>query len=100
MVTEIKWSLPAGHSVGAEPKTLDAALVGEMVYLRWKDYGWQLGKIYAQVTSDTPHLFKQFNYRVVWGDGSRGPAKLEVNTYLSGPDAPLDSWVILKRTDQ
>ena len=31
------------------------------------------------------------------GDGSKGPAKLEVKTYSSGSNAPLFSWVILKR---
>ena len=59
-----------------------------------------VGKIYALVTSDTPRLFKKFNHRIVWGDGSKGPAKLEVKTYLSGSNASLDSWVILMRSDR
>ena len=47
------------------------SLKGQMVYMRWAKYGWQLGKIY--------------------------PASLTADNYASGPNAALDSWVILKK---
>ena len=46
--------------------------------MRWETYGWQMGKITGMVTSGTPRLIKKF-YRIVWADGSKGPAKLQVD---------------------
>ena len=51
--------------------------------MRWETYGWQMGKITGMVTSGTPRLIKKFNYRIVWADGSKGPAKLQVDNYAA-----------------
>ena len=40
-----------------------------------------MGKITGIVTSATPRLVKKFNYRIVWADGSKGLAKLQVDNY-------------------
>ena len=66
--------------------------------MRWEKFGWQLGRISDIVTSVTPRLFKKFNYRIVWSDGSKGPAKLSVENYGYGSDARYNSWVILSPT--
>ena len=65
------------------------------IYLRWERYGWQIGKITAEITNATPRLFKSFNYRITWADGSKGPSKLGVESYPQGADARYNSWVIL-----
>ena len=43
----------------------------------------------------TPRVFKKFNYRIIWADGSKGPAKLCVENYGHGSDARYNSWAIL-----
>ena len=64
------------------------------------DTGWQrclhaLGDVrlaYGQDHRDshechalvTPRLIKKCNYRIVWADGSKGPAKLQVKTMAMG----------------
>ena len=68
--SEIKWSLPAGFTLGKEPSIMDSSLVGQMIYFRWKDYGWQLGQVY--ITSSTPRLAKKFNNRIKWADKTKG----------------------------
>ena len=50
--------------------------------MRWEKYGWQLGRITDIVTDATPRVFKKFNYRITWADGSKGPAR-------------YNSWAIL-----
>ena len=75
----MRWSVPDGFTVAPEPSTLDDSLVNSAVYMRWETYGWQMGKITRIVTSATPQLVKKFNYRIVWADGSKGPAKLQVD---------------------
>lgn len=67
--------------------------------MRWPRYGWQLGKITGVVTKSTQQLFKKFNFRVVWSDNSKGPAKLAVENYSHGSAAKIDSWVILKPSE-
>ena len=66
--------------------------------MRWEKYGWQLGRILDVITSTsrTSRLFKNFNFRIVWADGSKGPAKLAVESYAYGADARFNSWVILQ----
>lgn len=97
--TEVKWSVPDGFKVADEPALLDGSLIGSYVYMRWETYGWQLGKITAQITQSTPRLFKNFNYRVTWAvDGGKGPTKLAVESYAYGADARYNSWVILTPT--
>ena len=63
--------------------------------MRWEKYGWQLGRITDIVTNATPRVFKKFNYRIIWADGSKGPAKLCVENYGHGSDARYNSWAIL-----
>ena len=63
--------------------------------MRWETYGWQLGQITDVITKKTPQLFKKFNFRLVWSDGSKGPASLTPEAYASGPTARFNSWVIL-----
>ena len=81
------------------PAKLDETLIGETVYMRWETYGWQLGKITGVVTEATPRLFNKYNFRLAWsGRTSRqGPGSLTVKNYAYGPDARLNSWVILKK---
>ena len=67
------------------------------VYMRWEKYGWQFGRITDIVTNATPRVFKKFNYRIIWADGSKGPAKLSVENYGHGSDACYNSWAILSR---
>ena len=64
--------------------------------MRWEKFGWQLGKVTAIITNATPRLFKNFNFRVVWADGSKGPTKLAVDNYGIGTHASYNSWVILE----
>ena len=75
---DVSWSVPDGFEVADEPSKLDDTLVGSSVYMRWEKYGWQLGRITDIVTDATPRVFKKFNYRITWADGSKGPAKLSV----------------------
>ena len=42
--------------------------------------------------------FAKFTHRIIWADGSKGPASLKVSNYAFGPDARLDSWVLLERS--
>ena len=95
----VAWSMPDGFTLGAEPSKLDASIVGKHIYMRWKDYGWQLGKVYEQITSANPRLLKKYNYRVVWADTAKGPTSLRVENYAHGSDAALDSWVVLERKE-
>eukprot|EP00966_Prymnesium_polylepis_P336783 7391746-Prymnesium_polylepis.1 len=94
-VTEVKWYLPSKFEVAPEPARLDSSLVGEIVFMRWETYGWQVGKITDIITQRTPQLFKKFNFRVVWADKSKGPCKLAVESYAFGESARLNSWVML-----
>ena len=94
-IREVRWSVPDGFTVAPEPSTLDDSLVNSAVYMRWETYGWQMGKITRIVTSATPQLVKKFNYRIVRADGSKGPAKLQVDNYGHGSHARYNSWVIL-----
>ena len=96
-VKEVSWSVPDGFEVADEPSKLDDTLVGSSVYMRWEKYGWQLGRITDIVTNATPRVFKKFNYRIIWADGSKGPAKLSVENYGHGSDACYNSWAILSR---
>ena len=54
-------------------------------------------KCWHQIQAHLTELFKKFNFRIVWADGQKGPASLCTKNYASGPDAALDSWVILKK---
>ena len=92
---EVKWSVPDGFKIAPEPAILDGSLVDSAVYMRWETYGWQIGKITGSVTNATPRLVKKFNYRIVWADGTKGPAKLQVDNYGHGPHARHNSWVNL-----
>ena len=95
-IREVRWSVPDGFQVADEPAKLDASLVDNHVYMRWEQFGWQLGKINGIITRSTPRLFKQYKFRLVSADGSKGPAKLSVENYAFGPQARYNSWVILK----
>lgn len=92
--THVSWYLPMGCRVAPKPIAIDKECVGALVFLNWKEYGWQLGKIADIITSSTPRLVKNFNVRVTWADG-RGPAMLDLNMYQHGEEAPVDSWVLL-----
>ena len=70
--------------------------------MRWEKYGWQLSRITNMFTNSSPtprpRVFKKFNYRIIWADGSKGPAKLSVESYGHGSDACYNSWTILSRS--
>ena len=61
--------------------------------MRWKKYGWQLGKVYEQITNANPRLFKKYNHRRRLGRAAdtKGPTSLRVENYAHGSDAALDS---------
>ena len=101
----VAWSMPDGFTLGAEPSKLDASLVGKHIYMRWKDYGWQLGKVYEQITSANPRLLKIQLPRGL-GRHRQGPdyrpafvSSIRVENYAHGSDAALDSWVVLERKE-
>ena len=97
---EVKWAPLPGLQVLKKPEKLDDALVGQKVYLRWETpWGWTLGVITERLTSATPRLFKKFNFRVKWSDGSKGPANLPLDNYSHGPTAPYNSWCLLQKEE-
>ena len=49
------------------------------------------------IVTRTHRLVLKFNYRIIWSDGNKGPAKLGVDNYGHGADARYDSWVILQQ---
>ena len=98
-VGEVRWFVPDGFQVAAEPEKLDNTLIGSTIYMRWETFGWQLGKITDVITEATPRLVKKFNFRLVWADKSKGPASLRVQNYAFGADARLNSWVILEQSE-
>ena len=57
-------SVPEGFQLADEPKALDSTLVGSTIYMRWEDYGWQLGKITDTITSATPQRTPRASSRV------------------------------------
>ena len=67
---DVSWSVPDGFEVADEPSKLDDTLVGSSVYMRWEKYGWQLGRITDIVIDATLCVFKKFNYRITWADGT------------------------------
>ena len=91
--------MPDGFKVADEPKELNKDIIESKIYMRWEKYGWQLGKITDTISSDTPRLFKKFNFRILWADGHKGPAKLAVENYGYGTHAAYNSWVILQPKD-
>ena len=95
-VTAVKWYVLEGFKVVDEPANLDKSLIGKTVFMNWETYGWQLGKITDVVDRSTPRLFAKYNFRVVWADRSKGPAKLAVDNYGGGSTARLNSWVLLE----
>lgn len=96
-VSRIEWRVPADLEVGRKPASIDATCVGRLVYLNWSKYGWQIGKVTAIITADTPRLFKRYNVRITWQDEGHGPCNLDLAFYRHGPSAPVDSWVFLDR---
>lgn len=98
-VNEVTWSLPSGFSLAPEPLALDRSLIGKHLFMRWQTFGWQLGKIVDIITQATPRLFRKFNYRILWSDGSKGPAMLDLSNYGHGVHARYDSWVLLDRAE-
>ena len=76
-----------GPGRGGLPPSVGAARM--YTWLRWEKYGWQLGKITDIITRATPRLFKKFNFRIIWTDGSKGPASLSVDNYGSGTACAL-----------
>ena len=108
-VGEVRWFVPDGFQVAAEPETLDNTLIGSTIYMRWETFGWQLGKITDVITEATPRLFKKFNFCLVWARSGqtslRGQPVFAFKTMrttmhlvLFGADARLNSWVILEQS--
>lgn len=72
----------------------EPALATEHFNMNCSDFGWQLGRVTALITSATPRLFKRFNVHVLWQDG-HGPCNLNLACYRHGTSAEVDSWVFL-----
>ena len=95
-IREVRWSVPDGFTVAPEPSILDVSLVDSAVYIcagrrtagRWaRSQGWsRAARLVSSRNSTT---------RIVWADGSKGPAKLQVDNYGHGSHARYNSWVIL-----
>ena len=85
---EVKWSaLPEGLVVADKPEQLDDALVGLLLFMRWPaPHGWQVGKITNKITTSTPCLYRNFNYRCTWSDGWTN-LKLSLDEYCGGAEA-------------
>ena len=49
-VGEVRWFVPEGFQIAAEPETLDTTLIGSTIYMRWETFGWQIGKITDVIT--------------------------------------------------
>ena len=100
-IREIKWaSLPDGLKVLPPPEKLDDSLVSKLVYIRWEPpHGWSLGNITHRITSATPRLFKKYNHKVKYIDGSTGPASLPLDNYAFGSTAAYNSWCLLARDE-
>ena len=97
-VTRNEFQLPDGFKIASAPTKIDENAVGRCVYFRWEDHGWWFGKVYEMVTSATPRLFKKFNVRIAWADGSKGPTMLDLGKYVESDDALHESWVFLDRS--
>ena len=80
--------MPDDFKIAPEPAILDGSLVDSAVYMRWETFLWH-------GPNATPRLVKKFNYRIVWADGIKGPAKLQVDNYGHGSHARYNSWVML-----
>ena len=93
---EVKWSLPEGLLVAEKPAKLDDSLVGKIIFMRWGDHGWLVGKISEKFTTATPRLFSKFNYRIKWFDGWENHM-LILDNYNSGLSAPYKSWCLLEK---
>lgn len=94
---EIMWGqLPEGLVVAAKPTHLGDELVRQIIYYRWKKFGWLIGTIVQKFDSSTPRLLAKFNYRIEWMDGWENH-NLMLDNYMCGADAPYDSWVLLRK---
>ena len=94
---EVKWSLPReGLVVAEKPAMLDDSLVGALIFMRWVNCGWLVGKISEKFTTATPRLFNKFNYRIKWFDGWENHM-LILDNYSSGLSAPYKSWCLLEK---
>lgn len=94
-IAEVEWYIPDGFVVSPKPTAINDELVGAFIFMKWEQFGWQLGKVTALITSATPRLVRKYNVRVSWSDGS-GPCMLDLKCYVPGAEAPIDSWVVLK----
>ena len=85
-----------------QPQLLDESLIGKLVFIRWESpWGWSLGTIIEKLTKEaTPRLFKKFNYRVKYMDGSKGPANLPLVNYAHGAGAAYNSWCLLEKEEE
>ena len=94
----MKWSaLPEGLVVADKPEQLDDALVGLLLFMRWPaPHGWQVGKITNKITTSTPCIYRNFNYRCTWSYGWTN-LKLSLDEYCGGAEAAYNSWVILEK---
>ena len=86
-----------GLVVAEKPDKLDDALVGKLIFMRWVDYGWLVGKITEKFTNATPRLFKKFNYRIIWDLDGWENHMLILDNYASGLGAPFESWCLLEK---
>ena len=80
--------------VSLSPQSLRHSMTAWLTALSTEDVRLADGQDH-RVTSGTPRLIKKFNYRIVWADGSKGPAKLQVDNYGHGSHARYNSRVIL-----
>ena len=62
----------------------------KLVYIRWEPpHGWSLGTITHKITSATPRLFKKFNFKVKYIDGSIGPGQPPSRQLRFRPDCAV-----------
>jgi len=105
-----EWWLPDGYVVQEEPPALEQvefgneagdALVGRKIMFNWDGIGWCEGLIEARNDEKRFRIDGDFvNFWVHYPiDDNLSRHNLELNDYAFGPEADLDSWVLLTQTD-
>ena len=90
-------SLPRGYYPMDKPLSLDSSLVGMLIFFKWPEDGWGLGKFTNHWTPPSRYA-KKYNYEIKYA-GESGPRdqKLSLELYGFGDDLPDSSWVVLKK---
>jgi len=104
----VGWQMPAGYAVQEAPPSAEQlafdnaegdALVGRHILFNWGGVGWCEGEVRERNTNkrlkiDGDHV----NFYVYYAmDDNLSKHVLELEGYAWGPDADVDSWVLLSK---